>query len=348
MLRLILAAALACCSVLVGAQQDSSQPTVAALAAARSALASGQGEAARRHAARVLWQFEPTPDEARAARLIVIDSYAQEQQGDLAFRAMLRFQQDHAPLDRALAGRFVEQLLALGLEKHAVNWLASLDDASPLKLLLRLRAGLAAADSVVAQARAEIARGGGAAFWRVVGEAAQRRRDPLLRIEALEHLLDAAGGDGRRAAAAALWEGYLTGAQELANQGHLLIGDDAGWADRAARRLASDTRHARAIYAYLVQRGRERATRENAQLQLVHALQQSRLDRAGVWLFDRSDVAVEELDPHARYLLGTMAERAGLPVPAARYWKGLSAPPGMSAEEWRSRLATVCARAGGC
>src|SRR5688500_10602897 len=143
------------------------------LAAARAAIAAGQAPAARRHAARVLWQLEPSPAETRAARLLVIDSYVAERQGDAAFGSMLRFQQDYAPLARATATRFVETLLALDLEHYAVNWLASLDDASPVKLMLRLRTGLVGNDGAIAQARAGLAKGGGASYWRVLAEAAQ-------------------------------------------------------------------------------------------------------------------------------------------------------------------------------
>ena len=101
------------------------------LAAARAGVAAGQGTVARRHAARVLWQLEPSAQDIRAARVLVIDSYAADRQGDAAFGAMLRFQQDYSPLDAATAERFVEALLALGMEKQAVNWLAVLDDTGP-------------------------------------------------------------------------------------------------------------------------------------------------------------------------------------------------------------------------
>jgi hypothetical protein len=323
------------------------------LAAARSGVAAGQGAAARRHAARLLWQLEPTPAEVRAARLVVIDSYVAERQADAAFRAMLRFQQDYAPLEPATAARFVEALLALDMEQHAVNWLASLADASPVKLVLRLRTGLVAADAVVAQARAELARGGGPGYWRVLSEVAQRRKDTALRIEALEHLANVGGevdggtGPGRPAELAAeLWRTYFAGAQEAANRNQMLVGDDAAWADFAARRLASGAPLARAFFAHLAQRGRDRETRFNAQLQLAFSLQQAGLERAALRLFDSVQADEATLDAQARYLLGAMAERAGLPALAGRYWKGLATPPGVNAEDWQARVAAVYWRAG--
>src|SRR4029079_9931483 len=128
------------------------------LAAARAAVAAGQGANARAYAARLLLPLESTAEEARAIRLLVIESYLAERQFDAAFRAMLRFEQDYRPLDRATAERFVGTLLDAGMEKEAVNWLAGLDDAGALKLQLRLRTGLVAPDTAVAQARAQIAR----------------------------------------------------------------------------------------------------------------------------------------------------------------------------------------------
>ena len=319
------------------------------LAAARAAIATGQGAVARRHAARVLWQLEPPAQETRAARLLVIESYTAERQGEPAFRAMLRFQQDYAPLDSATAGRFVEWLLTLGMEKQAVNWLASLDDAGYVKLLLRLRTGLADPDSVEKQARAALAKGGGAGYWRVLAEVAQRRKDAALRVEALEHLVNA---DEETAAgkpaelASELWESYFAGAREAANRNQMLTGDDAAWADYAGRQTASNPPVARAFFAHLALRGRERETRFNSQLQLAYSLQQSRLERTALRLFEALNADESGIDGQARYLIGAMAERAHQPAVAARYWKGIAAPPGVNAAEWQARVAAAYWRAG--
>ena len=319
------------------------------LAAARAAIATGQGAVARRHAARVLWQLEPPAQETRAARLLVIESYIAERQGEPAFRAMLRFQQDYAPLDSATAGRFVEWLLTLGMEKQAVNWLASLDDAGYVKLLLRLRTGLADPDSVEKQARAALAKGGGAGYWRVLAEVAQRRKDAALRVEALEHLVNA---DEETAAgkpaelASELWESYFAGAREAANRNQMLTGDDAAWADYAGRQTASNPPVARAFFAHLALRGRERETRFNSQLQLAYSLQQSRLERTALRLFEALNADESGIDGQARYLIGAMAERAHQPAVAARYWKGIAAPPGVNAAEWQARVAAAYWRAG--
>ena len=319
------------------------------LAAAKAGGASGHGAAARRHAARVLWQLDPSAEEARAARRAVIDSYVADRQGDAAYLAMLRFQQDYAPLDRATAERFVDALLALDMEKQAVNWLANLDDASSAKLMLRLKAGLVGADAAIAQARSLLTKGGTVRFWGVIAEAAQRQKDGAQRVEALEHLLNVTGESaaGKSAPVATeLWEAYLAAAQDAVNRNHMLIGDDAALADFAARGLASSAPAARAIFAQLAQRGRARDSRFNAQLQLAYSLQEARLERTALRLFDALQWDESGLDAQARYLLGAMAEKANQSALAIRFWKGLALPPGINTDEWQVRLAAVYWRGG--
>ena len=323
------------------------------LAAARAAVAAGQGAQARAYAVRLLWQLDPAAEEARATRLLVIESYLAEGQGDTAFRAMLRFEQDYRPLEREIAGRFVGALLDLRLDKEAVNWLASLEDAGATKLRLQLRTGLISPDAAIAQARAQLSRhaktGGGTDYWLVLAEAAARQGNGALRIEALERLLNHAGGNearGPRTPARELWQGYLAEAQATTNRNQLLAGDDTAWTDFAARRLGTNPYEARALFAYLMRNGRGVDTRLGAQLQLAFSLYQGGLDYSALHLFGDGDIAAEALDPQARYLLGEMAETRNAPALALRYWQGLAAPPNSGPGEWHIRVATLQWRAG--
>ena len=314
------------------------------LDAARAAAATGRGEAARAYAARLLWQLQATPEEARAARLLVIESYLAERQGDTAFRAMLRYQQDYRPLERGVAERFVEALLDLGMDQEAVNWLASLDEASPAKLMLRLKTGLATPEATVAQARALLAKANDPGYWRVIGEAARRQKNALLLTEAQERGLNSSDPGAPQTVsvlARQLWQNYFSAAQEAANQIGLLAGDDSNWADLAARRLGTAPPLARALYGYLARRGQAPATRHSAQLQLVFSLMSDGLERAALRLFQESEMEAGALDPQARYLLGTAAETHDDPATALRYWDGIPAPLNVSAEEWTLRLAAV-------
>ena len=263
---------------------------------------------------------------------------------------MLRYQQDYKPVERDTAARFVDALLAAGMEKEAVNWFSQLDDASPLKLLVRLKTGLIAPDAAVAQARAALAKSNQAAYWAVLQQAAALQKDPVLQVEALENLLQLAGDKpAQRLAAIAtdLWKSYAAAAQDVANQNQLLVGEDAGWEDLAARRSAASATAGRALFAYLVQHGKIRATRQSAQLQLVFSLQTAKLALAALRLFDDATrFPVAQIDPQARFLLGGMAADNNQPAAAARYWQGLATPPTLDPDEWRIRLATVLVRAG--
>jgi hypothetical protein len=315
--------------------------------AAHSALQAGQPAQARALVASALWQSGALPDDARELRLLVIDSYLAEGNGHAAFRVMLRFAQDYHPLEPASAARFVEGLLALDMAREAANWLARLEEGSPAKQMLRLKAGLIKPDAAIAQSRARLSKGRGRGHWQVIAEAAALGGKRSVRIEALEHLVQYAGGRKEAGAAAAgLWQTYRTLAQESANLNHLLVGDDAAWAAYASQRLRPDPFIARAFFAYLAQRARSLEARQAAQLQLVRSLQQGKLEAVALRLFDQGTIDVTAIDSQARYHLGAIAEARDEAALAARFWEGLAIPAGMTMGEWEVRRALVSWRAG--
>lgn len=315
--------------------------------ATRAAVASTQDALARQYAARVLWQLNPAAAEVKEVRLLVIESLIAENKRDDAFRSMLRFQQDYRPLERSTATRFVEALLDLGMAKEAVNWLGSLDDASPLKLLLRLDAGLITADAAIVQARARLAKTNDIGYWLVLAQAATQQKNRALQIESLENMLQLADAKHpQQRIAQALWRVYLDAAREIGNQNQLLTGNDAGWSDFAARRLGASPFVARAIFAYLAQNGQAGEARHYAQLQIVFSLQSAKRDLAALRLFQNTTLEAGAIDDRARYLLGTIAENQNQPAVALGLWQGLTAPADVGAEEWQLRIATAALRAG--
>ena len=318
---------------------------------ARAAIAVAQGATARDLLARLIWRRELVADELRQARLLVIESYLSEHRPQDAYALMLRYQQDFKPVDRDTAARFVVTLLGAGMEKEAINWLSQLDDANPLKVQLRLKTSLITPDAAIAQARAALARtGNSAAWWVVLQQAAALQKDRTLLVEALENLLQLASDKPPERLAALiteLWQSYAAAAQDVANQNHLLLGDDANWADYASRRAAASPAMARAFFAYLAQQSTTIDTRRSAQLQLAFSLQRSKLGLTAIRLFgDAKRFPVEQVDPQARYLLGSMALENNQPLTAARYWQGLATPPTLDPDEWRIRLAQALVRAG--
>ena len=319
--------------------------------AARSAIALGQGRTARTYVARLLWRAEAPAAEIREARTLVIESYLADGRPEEAYRLMLRYQQDYSPLDAKTATRFVAALLAAGREKDAVNWFALLDDAGAEKLVMRLRTGLVTPEQAVAQARALLAKSpANAALWHALAEAAVAQKNRDTQIRALEHALQHTDARERKAVEVLvreLWQVYAAAARELANQTKLLQGDDAAWSDLAARRAVSDPGISHAVYAFLTENAGSAASRQNAQLQLAYALQQAKLERTAVRLFDdERRFPTAQLDPQARYHLGGMAADSSRPAMAARMLDGLAPPPGIAPEEWQLRLAAVQLRAG--
>ncbi len=318
---------------------------------ARAAIAVAQGAAGRELLARLLWQNETGADELRQARLLVIETYLAEDKPREAYALMLRYQQDYKPVDRDTAARFVDALLASGMEKEAINWFAQLDDASPVKLLLRLQTNLVTPDAAIAQARAGLVKNNAAVpNWIVLQYAAAAQRNTILNVEAMENLLQLAADkvpERTAALVAELWKAYAAAAQEIANQEQLLVGDEGNWADFGARRAAISATASRAFFAYLALNSKVRATRLNAQLQLVYSLQGSKLPLTAVRLFaDATRFPATQVDPQVRYLLGGMAADNDLQEAAARWWIGLGAPPNLDGDEWNLRQAQSLVRAG--
>lgn len=253
--------------------------------AAWACLETGQGNCALDYLARLLWQFKLTPQDHMKARRMVIQSYLMQHKADDAYLAMLRFQQDFQPLDKEQAAWFAESLLAENHPGEAMTWLPLLESASPVALQIRLSNGLMSAESAMAAARSALQKNGSADYWEVVAAAAGMQKDGALQLAAREQLLNARGDQLSGAAAQTLWKEYLLLAEAAGNQAQLLQGDDMAWLELAQQRMQTAPSMARALYAYLVQRGAVPQIRRNAQVQLVSSLLRSGLDQVVVRLF---------------------------------------------------------------
>lgn len=315
--------------------------------AARAGLALGHNAVARDHAARALWTPGLDDDGLRRLRLLVIRGYVQESRADDAWRSMLRFEQDYRPLDAATVSGFVDALLDLGLAREAVHWLGLLDERSAAKLRLRLHAGVVSPQEALTQARTALSRGGDADWWRVLGEAAGRQNDGVLRIAAQEQLLELDAGPRPKAAdagAAALWRAYDDHARNAANAHQLLAGDDANWLAFAVGRRDPAPALARIYFGHLARHARVPAVREEAQARLAAEYAEAKLPRLALRMFGvlAGDGA---LAAPARRVLGALADGIADPVAALRHWQGLPAPGHMAAASWQLRLAALALRA---
>jgi hypothetical protein len=317
------------------------------LPALRAAAKAGEGARARRYAARMLWQGDANADEIREIRLIVIDSHVADRRGDDVYRSMLRYDLDYRPVDRRIAARFVAGLLELNLAREAVNWLANLDDAQPIKLMLRLQAGLVEPAAAVKLARGFAHRNPDAGWWEIIARAARMEGMKAVEIEALELRLQLAPPSETRRAAIAreLWQTYFATAGEAAEQHHLLKNDDAGWVAFAEGRARSEPTVARAFLAHVGRRASALEARQEAQRRLYRSLQSAKLDLVALHLFADDAIPVSSLDPQLRFSLGAAAEARGDHAVALRMWQGLPPPLGSTIAQWQLRLASAMVRA---
>lgn len=318
-------------------------------AAARSGLALGRAAVAREHAGRALWSGGADAAMLRGLRLLVIRSYALESRSEEAWRSMLRYEQDHRPLDAATAALFVDLLLDAGRARDAIHWLGLLDERGPARLRLRMHAGQTPEQAVVEQAQAALTRSEDPAWWRLLLEAARRLNDGVLQLAAGEQLLEAEALPASGvpdAGAAQLWAAYAAHARAAANAHHLLAGDDASWLEFATRRRAAVPAEARAYFAYLARNAGDPELRRRAQERLAADLAEARLSRAALRLFAAWPGAAEALPPVARHVMAALAENAGNPALALAYRQGLPPPENMPAAVWSLRLAALALRAG--
>jgi hypothetical protein len=255
--------------------------------AAWAHLERGEGAAARAELARLLWTFPLSSENHRWARRLVIRSWLADHRPEEAYRAMLRYQQDFAPLEREVATEFVRGLLAEGRAADALTWLNQLDSASAVAVWARLEAGLMAPEEAAARAGTELARVPQAADWvRVLAVAAAKMGDPLLALDALER--EAAAGEKDRLAE--LWRSYGALGEATGNRAQLLQGEDEAWLALAAGLAATEPLRARAVYGTLAQKGSQAQTRQTARRRLFVLLAQggrgelaARLLKASPW-----------------------------------------------------------------
>ena len=312
--------------------------------AVRAALQLGQGAAARDYLARLFWQAQLAPDAYREARQLVARSYIVEGHPADAYPVMLRLRQDFPQFPPSLLADYLETLLQAGHAEQAATWLQQLGDGDPLKLLVRLEAGLMTPAAAVDAARQAQQKNPAAGNWRVVLKAGHMQNNAAWQVEALEQMLagpkSTPGSSGEK-----LWQSYLDDAGAAGNQLHLLVGDDAAWSAQAAQSAPTTPATARALLAYLAMRSKDAALRADAQQRLISSLAEHNLGATAVRLFEQS--AGGDLASAARYPLGELAARAGEYAFAARLWRDLdAAPAGTTPQQWQTRRGQVLVKGG--
>jgi hypothetical protein len=320
------------------------------LSAGRSALSMGRPVDARLWLLRYFLGSELGGKDYRETRLAVIDSYLDEKNVEDAYRSMLRFAQEFAPVTASEAERFVAQLLAFDRAQDAATFLPQLDKTSPAAAMLRLRAGLLSPEAGIAHARALLAKGMSPSALPLLADAASRSKDRALQIEVLERQLDAGGQLQpaiREERTATTWKAYNEIGQHTANRLQLLIGDEGAWLERAPGLAAKEPQLARSLYGHIASIARQDDVRARAQVQLIASLREAKLSLCALHLFaDKKRFPVAALDARVRLLLGELAAESKRPAEAVRYWQGLNLPREASAQDHALRYLSVLVNAG--
>lgn len=248
-------------------------------------LGRGEGAAARAHFTRLLWQFPLSAADHQWARRLVIRSYLVEHKPDEAYRAMLRYQQDFAPLAKEIAAEFAQGLLGEGRANEAMTWLADLDPSSPTALSLRMRIGLITPEAAIEQATLALkSQPGSAAYISIVADAAELSKNERLYLETLEQLLNAEESPAM-GKVEMLWRGYVAQGAASGNRAQLLQGDDASWLAMGAGLSGADPLESRAVHAYLITRAVSQDSRDLARTRLFSGLVAGKLETAALRLF---------------------------------------------------------------
>lgn len=306
--------------------------------AADAALKLRRGELARHYLRRLLWRFDLDDKSYRRARDEVLESYLAQGRATDAYYVLLRLQQDFGTPDRELLAPAIELLLADGMAAQAGTWLPDLDDSDPLKLLLRLEAGLVPPAEALAAARTALQGGGAPLDWEVIRQVGILQHDPGLEVEGQEQLLNIPPDKGDpfdAVTAKMLWKAYLQQAQALGNRLQLLVGDDASWYQQALQVLPSNPSGGRALLAYLSLHTASAPLRSQAQAALVASLDGQRLGRTALRLFKDGSAVAGEPAPAVRRALGDIAFQQQDFSYAAALWAGLQdSRPDMAPQQW--------------
>ena len=344
------------------------------LSAAQAAQKTKDPALTRRYLAKLLWSGEPGDEQKKEARQMVIQSYLAQHRPDTAHLAMLRFQQDYQPLSAPEVARFVEQLLLAGGVVEAGDWLAQLDDASPLKLLLRLKAEQISPDAAIAAASAalnppqsspsisqqsallkakikknfvkplkpsstppaKLSEKDIAAYWYIIAHAAGLQKNPILQAEALERGLNMPTPQD---------DGVFDVDPENLRQVYAEI---ALMTANQAQLLAGDdtawfdlathapsSLAARALFASLSPQNTSLELRLSAETNLTLLLLDSKLDVTAMRLF-ADDAHFPAANRALLVMLGEVAMRNRIYPLAAKYWRGVNDPQTeISALEWQ-------------
>jgi hypothetical protein len=329
--------------------------------AVNAQLSAEDGAAARKYLRQLIWETPADAKQFAQWRQLIIRSYLLDNNIADAHSALLRYKQDYRADNDAWRHLHASVLLRAGRNKGAFDVLQDTQSLQGkiLRALAGLRSGIYKAPAVKAQGlklveatkhKRELQQ----QAWALVAEAAARAGDDVYRVIGLEQAITLLGNsktsDGIFAVSADdLWQAYEWLAEVLGNRMRLLVGNDQAWLEQAQLFEGEEKAYARALYAFLGQRGAEPAVRHEAHKRLTDLLLAEHREAVVEWLYTRSKrfTNLEAIPDSVRYKLADMALKRREVHFAARLLQGLDQPPeGEDPDRWSLRRARIMIYAG--
>ncbi len=318
----------------------------------------GRSRQARERLARLIWAERPEMrgEHLSAWRRLIIRSYLTGDRIADAQMAMLRYHLDYGDEGEEWRLLRARVLLRGGRPEDAAELLKGIDapEAVALGLLARSRSGqIMPADLRKAAERLlkaeDLDSGVAYQLWGTLAESAKRENRWQEWVLALEEAVMRAhqtlvGDSPVQPDADALWSGYETYAQQLANERQLLVGNFEAWFALADAIEKKQTVGARSLYGYLALNESDPSSRLEAHDRLVKLL----VDRQALelvrelYLNSQHFPDMTAVPKLARYALAELAISEGDIALASSLMSGLDvAPEGSDAISWDLRRARV-------
>ncbi len=254
----------------------------ALMQAAQARLAASDSNGARRYLRNLLWQQQLPEQEVASIRRLIIRSYLLEDNLADAQAGLLRYKQDYDAKGDAWQVLHAEILLRAEDNKGAFEVLTGAEsaDARLLRQLAGLQAKLYKPQDVLKESAKLLAgfkanRENRRRAYALQAEAALAGADEVKRMTALEQALslpETSSDKFFRVQGDDLWTAYERVAESIGNDAKLLVGDDEAWLAKAKALAAKESHKARAVHAFIAQRGEDPAVRMNAHRLLADSL----------------------------------------------------------------------------
>ncbi len=326
----------------------------ALMQAAQARLAASDSNGARRYLRNLLWQQQLPEQEVASIRRLIIRSYLLEDNLTDAQAGLLRYKQDYDAKGDAWQVLHAEILLRAEDNKGAFEVLTGAEsaDARLLRQLAGLQAKLYKPQDVLKESAKLLAgfkanRENRRRAYALQAEAALAGADEVKRMTALEQALslpETSSDKFFRVQGDDLWTAYERVAESIGNDAKLLVGDDEAWLAKAKALAAKESHKARALHAFLAQRGEDPAVRMNAHRLLADSLlADGHMETLRALYLKSTRISGPEAVPVAvRYRLAEIALAQFDMKLAATLLKDLAEPPAdEDANLWTLRRARV-------